>query len=272
MRRLLSILIALALPGAACARDEVPRQAKRVNAPASTVVEPDYSEWNRLLEAWYDPVHGMNYAGLKSRDSAALRRLRERLARVDPARLAPKQQLAYWINLYNVNVVGVVVDNYPVDSILDISGNRLVRHDVFKRPLVALPGGSLSLDDIENQRIRATFEDPRIHFAINCAAKSCPPLRSEAYVGDRLDAQLDDQVRHFAAGPGVRLVRKGARTVLVTSKILKWFSDDFDEWGGGAEAFLRRYLPAAKAAAIATSSNLSVDYDDYDWTLNDWRP
>ncbi len=272
MRRLLTLVIALALPAAACAKSGAHHQPGSVGATSPAAVEPDYSVWNRLLATWYDPGHGMNYAGLKVRDAAALRELRTSLARVDATRLPPAQQLAYWINLYNINVVGVVVDHYPVDSILDISSNPLIRHDVFKRASVAVAGGKLSLNDVENEKIRAQFRDPRIHFAINCGAKSCPPIRSEAYVGDRLDEQLDDQVRRFAAGPGVRIVRSGARTVVYTSKIMKWFRDDFDQWGGGGEAFLRRYLPAEKAARLGSSSNPTLEYDDYDWTLNDWRP
>lgn len=213
----------------------------------------------------------MNYAELKARDSAALRDLRNTLGRVDAARLSPDQQLAYWINLYNVSMVGVIVDHYPVDSVLDISGNALIRHDVFKRPWVLIPSGRVSLNDIEHEKIRAAFKDPRIHFAINCAAKSCPPIRPEPYDGKLIDAQLDDQVRQFAAGPGVRIEKYGDRTIVRTSKIMKWFRDDFQKWGGGDEAFLRRYLPEEKAARLRSSSDVAIRYDDYDWSLNDWR-
>lgn len=271
MRRLVILLLVLALPVTACARRNAGDSARRVSPSASpALVEPDYSVWNRLLATYYDPARGMNYAGLKARDSAALRDLRSTLGRVDASRLTPKEQLAYWINLYNVSVVGVVVDHYPVESILDVSSNRLIRHDVFKRPWVAIPSGRMSLNDIENEKIRPAFKDPRIHFAINCAAKSCPPIRSEAYAGARIDAQLDDQVRRIAAGPGVRVERRGDRTIVHTSAIMKWFRDDFEKWGGGNEAFLRRYLPRDKAARLSSSS-VALEYDDYDWTLNDWR-
>ncbi len=272
MRRLVILLTFLALPLTACAKSDGGDSARRVSPPASSAaVEPDYSVWNRLLATYHDPARGMDYAGLKARDSAALRDLRNTLGRVDASRLAPKQQLAYWINLYNVSVVGVVVDHYPVESILDVSSNRLIRHDVFKRPWVAVPSGRISLNDIENEKIRPGFKDPRIHFAINCAAKSCPPIRSEAYVGARIDAQLDDQVRRFAASPGVRVEKHGDRIVVNTSAIMKWFRDDFEKWGGGEESFLRRYLPQDKTARLSSSSDVAIEYDEYDWTLNDWR-
>ena len=233
--------------------------------------EPDYSAWNGLLARYYDSASGLDYAGLKQKDAGTLRRVREALGRVDAASLTPRQRLAYWINVYNVNVVAAVVEHYPVQSVLDISSNPLIRHDAFKRPRVPVPGGLISLDDVENGRLREPFEDPRIHFAINCAAKSCPPIRHEAYTGERVDAQLDDQVRRFAAGPGVRIERSGDRVILRTTKIMKWFSDDFDEWGGGVETFLRRYLPAEKAAPLASQGRTTIEYDDYDWDLNEWR-
>lgn len=104
MRRLLILLLVLASPLSACAKSDAD-DPHRVSTPAlPAAVEPDYSVWNRLLATYYDPARGMDYAGLKARDSSALRDLRNTLGRVDATRLAPKQQLAYWINLYNVSV------------------------------------------------------------------------------------------------------------------------------------------------------------------------
>jgi hypothetical protein len=131
---------------------------------------------------------------------------------------------------------------------------------VFKKERVPLVGAKISLDDVENARIRAAFRDPRIHFAINCAAKSCPPIRMEPYSGDRIDAQLDDQARRFLRST-VRLERKGDTMVVHVSKILDWFNDDF----GDKLAFLRRYV------SVPPAVKTEFKYDDYDWSLNDWR-
>jgi len=225
---------------------------------AHAQTEPDYSAWTQILKTYYDPARGMDYAGLKARDLATVQKIRQQLARVKPLTLSKKQQLAYWINVYNVNTVATILENYPVASIRDISTDPIVRLNVFKKERVQSEGTLISLDTIENERIRDGFHDPRIHFAINCAAKSCPPIRTEAYNGANVDAQLDDQVRKFLA-THVR-VRDG---VVHTTKIMDWFSKDFDNWAGGKLAFLRRYMKI--------DGNPDFEYDDYDWALNDWH-
>ena len=233
--------------------------------------EPDYSQWNRLLAAFYDPGRGMDYAGLKARDRAALEKLKRQLSTVDAAVLSRPEQLAYWINVYNINTVATIVETYPVKSIRDISTDPIVRLNVFKKKRIPYAGGLLSLNDVENDKIRA-FKDPRIHFAINCAALSCPPLRSEAYAGERLSAQLDDQARKFLNGPGgARFATEGDTLVIHVTKIMSWFGDDFENWGGGKAAFIRRHVPPDKQRLIdAAGRKIDFSYDSYDWSINDW--
>jgi hypothetical protein len=234
--------------------------------------EPDYSAWNALLAKYYDPGHGMDYAHLKAADAPTLQKLRQQLGRVNADALNPKQRLAYWINVYNINAVATIVESYPTESIRDLSTDPIIRLNVFKKERIPYGGTLLSLNDVENDKIREGFHDPRIHFAINCAARTCPPIRTEAYVGARVDAQLDDQARHFLAGPlGVRYGRKGDTLVLHVTKIMDWFKDDFDNWGGGRPAFLRRFEPTDKAALIAQAKDIDLEYDEYDWKLNDWK-
>jgi hypothetical protein len=244
-----------------------------VAAPARAAAPPDTSAWAGLLAKYYDPAKGMNYAALKASNKQTLDDLRKRMAQVDPQFLSRNDQLAYWINLYNISVVGVVVDHYPVASIRDLSTDPVIRLNIFKKDLVETKRGKVSLNDIENDRIRDGFKDPRIHFAINCAAKSCPPIRTEPYVGDKISAQLDDQVRKFLAGPhGVRAEKKGSQLTLRVTKIFDWFSGDFDRWGGGAVEFLRRYVPPMTRKEMDASGNqIRLAYDDYDWSLNDSR-
>jgi len=246
------------------------RAVRAATAPASAGA-PDYATWGELLSKYYDPAKGMDYRDLKAKDGKTLESLRHALAQVDPKSLSKKDQLAYWINVYNVNTVATVVESYPVASIRDISTDPLVRLNVFKKDRVPTKGGMISLNDVENDRIRAGFHDPRIHFAINCAAQSCPPIRPEPYTGAKLDEQLDDQARKFLSGPhGVRLEKDGDRVVAHVTKILDWFGEDFDKWAGGKVAFLRKYLPEDKAKQLAAAgSNVKFDYDDYNWKLND---
>jgi hypothetical protein len=253
----------------ACSRSTAQPATKAASAsPAAVRGEPDYRAWQELLAAHYDPSRGMDYAGLKAKDASKLNSLRSQLGNVDASSLTPEQRLAFFINLYNVNVVGIVADRYPVASIRDLSTDPLTRNNIFKKELVPFGGTMISLDEIENERIRKQFKDPRIHFAINCAAVSCPPIRPEPYVGARISEQLDDQVRLFASGPGVTVNTEGGRTILRTTKIMDWFKADFES-SGGAAAFLRKYLPPPKAAAL--SGDVKIEYNDYSWQLNDWK-
>jgi hypothetical protein len=239
--------------------------------PARAAEPPNYKAWQDLLAKDYDPVKGMAYKGLKEHDKATLDQLRTQLAAVDVNALPRPDQLAYWINLYNVSTVAVVVDGYPVKSIRDLSTDPIIRLNVFKKPAVKTKAGTVSLNDVENDKIRDGFKDPRIHFAINCAAKSCPPIRTEPYTGSRLDEQLDDQARRFLNGPhGVRIEKDGDGVKLHATKILDWFKDDFEKWGGGRLAFVRKFLTADKQKQIdAAKGKVELVFDDYDWSLND---
>jgi hypothetical protein len=243
-------------------------------APAAPA-PPDYGAWDQLLTRWYDPARGMDYKGLKAKDGKTLAELRERLVAVDAAALPPSDRLAYWLNVYNVNVVATVVDHYPVASIRDISTDWVTRLNVFKKDTVPIKGGKTSLDEIENAKIRQGFKDPRIHFAINCAAVSCPPIRAEAFVGARVGEQLDDQARRFLNDPrrGVQIETQANGVVLHVTKVMDWFGDDFKQWGGGQVAFIRKYLPPDKQKLIdAAKGNVKLDFYSYDWTLNDASP
>jgi hypothetical protein len=238
---------------------------------AAAAPPPDYKPWQDLLAKHYDPAKGMRYKALKAQDKPALDRLRQQMALIDPAALSPKDRLAYWINLYNISVVGIVVDHYPVDSIRDISTDPIIRLNVFKKDSVATKSGKISLDTIENEKIREAFKDPRIHFAINCAAKSCPPIRPEPYVGARLDQQLDDQAQKFFNNTHNARFEKNERGVVVhVTKIMDWFEDDFEQWGGGRIAFLRKHLAPERRKIIDPSvKNVSLEFNDYSWDLND---
>lgn len=240
---------------------------------AAAQTEPDYSEWTRILKTYYDPAKGMDYTSLKAKDRAAVSNLRTQLGKVNAASLNPKQRLAYWMNAYNINTVDLILDNYPgVKSIRDLSTDFL-KVNVFKKDRVPTPKGMLSLKVVEDEQIREAFKDPRIHFAINCAARSCPPMRQEAFTGAQVDAQLDDQVRKYMASNNTRIKRDGDGAEITTTKIMSggfWFGSDFENWGGGKAAFVRKFLPAQKAALLpADNKKVDFEYDEYNWALND---
>jgi hypothetical protein len=241
-------------------------------AAAVSAQNANLAQWNRLLAAYYNPAKGFDYKALKARDVATLQALRQQLGRVNVAALTPKQQLAHWINVYNVNTVATIVEGYPTKSIRDLSTDPIIRLNVFKKERVPVGSAKLSLDDVEHKKIRERFKDARIHFAINCAAKSCPPIRTTAFTGENLDAQLDEQARAFLNGPhGAKFKKDGTTLTITTTKIMDWFSDDFENWSGGKAAFIRRYVSPDKQRLIDQAKEIEFEFDDYDWDLNEWK-
>jgi len=231
--------------------------------------EPDYSAWNAILSKHYIPEKGVDYKVIKATEIPTLNKLNDMMSKVNVNALDRHQQQAYWMNYYNIAVVSLIADKYPLKSIRDLDG--FLPYGVFlKDRLMINGGGKISLKKLEDEKVRAGFKDPRVHFAINCAAKSCPPLRAEAYTGEKLDMQLDEQARKFLNGPhGVRIEKSGDETIFHTTKIMDWFKKDFEDWSGGALAFSKKYLDANHLKALQGASKVTIKYDDYDWSLND---
>jgi len=237
--------------------------------PPVSASEPDYSAWTEILQDYYDPARGMDYEGLRKLDYPKLTELVDMLSKVDRSGLDRDAQLAYWMNLYNISTVKLIVDNYPVESIRDLSTSLINKYQVFDQEIVPLGGSKVSLNHIEHEVIRKQFKDPRIHFAINCAARSCPPMRREAFSKARVDKQLDEQTIAFI-NRDARVDRRGEKATITVTKIMDWFEEDFEQ-AGGVAAFVRRYLQGENAARLSGVRQISVDHHDYDWALNDWK-
>jgi hypothetical protein len=186
-----------------------------------------------------------------------------RVSRQEFDRWSKPQKIAFLVNLYNAQTLKLVKDHYPVGSIKDIGGFR----GPFKLKIIRLWGSLMSLDDVEHGILRAEFHEPRIHFALVCAARSCPNLRSEAYQAARLGLQFDDQLQSFLRDESKNQIFKG-KDVIYLSQIFDWFEDDFAAASGSVTNFLIPYLPPEKVAA-ARSGKLRVKYVKYDWSLND---
>ncbi|MEW5737172.1 MAG: DUF547 domain-containing protein [Thermodesulfobacteriota bacterium] len=184
----------------------------------------------------------------------------EQMAQVDPATLSNNDRFAFFINLYNAWTIRLILTKYPdLRSIKDLGGF----FGPWKMDLVKLNGQTVTLDHVEHGILRPEFKDPRVHFAINCASKGCPKLRSEAYVGARLSDQLDDAVSRFINDPERTYIADGR---LYVSRIFKWFAQDFDK---DPVSFVRRYAKGDLATRLAaTGDGVSVKYLSYDWSLN----
>lgn len=219
----------------------------------------------------------LRYAGMAA-DRAALKAYLDTLSAVGATTFASwskLQQMAFLINAYNAFTVELILTRHPkLDSIKDL-GSLL--SSPWKPKWVPLLGDKLSLDDIEhgNLRARGRYDDPRIHFAVNCASVGCPMLREEAFVPDRLEAQLDEQALRFLSD---RTRNRLANGRLEVSKIFDWYGEDFrlgHKGIGSLPAFLARYADALADGAPdrerIRSQKLDVVFLDYDWKLNDAR-
>lgn len=207
----------------------------------------------------------VDYGALKT--DPRLERYLAALAEVDPATLNRSNRLAHWINAYNALTLKLMTDSWPVESIRNINNGK--PWDV---PLFLPKGFSerLSLNQIEHEIIRKQFTEPRVHFALVCAAVSCPPLRSEAYQGPRLSAQLADQTTQFLRNPARNRYDARAHS-LSLSPLFNWYAVDF---GGaaGVPSFVAKYLATTDRDAMARFSRPpSVVFSDYDWAPNTVR-
>ena len=216
----------------------------------------------------YVNARGVRYDAWRA-DGADLKTISEVVTQyrsVDAKSLEPAEREALLINLYNAKVLEIVLLSNPRSSIRDLS-HGMGGGEIFSRPVFNLGGKGLSLNDLE-KRLRDEAKDPRIHFALNCAARSCPSIRAEPYVGSKLDAQLDDAARVFLGTPGVvDAVTHGGRTTVTTSRLFDWYAADF-EAGGGALAFIRKHAPPEIADAIG-GDRARLEFQEYDWSLNE---
>jgi len=206
----------------------------------------------------------VNYAALKAQRLDLDRYLDEvaSVAEFEFKQWPEKQRIAFLINAYNAYTLQLVLDHYPVKSIKDIGGWLKGPWD---QPVVRLFRRGLTLNDLEHKILRVEYGDPRIHFALVCAARGCPPLRDEAYVAERLNVQLDDQARQFLATPGKNRIETTQHTVYL-SPIFKWYGGDFERKSGSVLAALKLYWPSEPAAGY---EDFKIRYTEYDWSLNE---
>ena len=256
---------------------------------------PDHSAFTRVLaDVVVGSEPGANRAGASDRpmgpgvdyarlaaDPSALYAYLATLEATPPELLeaAPRNdRLAFWINAYNACMLNRVVEHYPIQPAGGLLGlkNRAAGRpansvwqidDVFEGRHCPVAGAPRSQDEIEHEIVRP-LGDPRIHFAVNCAARSCPPLAPRAYEGDRLGEQLDAQVAAFLQDPAhFRVSRQAGRTVVTVNRVLDWFGEDF---GGpeGVLSFLAGYAQGSDSKALDDPA-ARLEFFEYDWTLND---
>lgn len=222
----------------------------------------DHGIYNGLLKKYVNEKGLVNYKGLKS-EQKELKKYLDLLSANPPTdKWSKNEQMAYWINAYNAYTIQLILNHYPVQSIKDI-GSKI------KIPFVTTPwaskffkigGEEMSLDNIEHGILRKKYNEPRIHFALVCAAKSCPRLRNEAYEADKLTAQLDDQGSDFLNNPAKNAVTPQKASL---SKYFDWYKGDWQENNKSVAYWVNRY------AKTKIADNTPVSFLDYNWSLNE---
>ena len=219
-------------------------------APAAPAPPPalDHAEWNELLRTHVSATGRVDYQGFRN-DRAKLDAYLSELAANRPARSAPRaEQLAYYINAYNAYTIQLILDNWPLKSIRDIG-------EPWDKPFVKLGDQTLTLNQLEHELIRPRFNEPRIHFALVCAAKSCPPLANRAYTAGNLESMLESRTRAFLRNERFNVTQE---EVAVLSPLFDWYEEDF----GDVREYVNGYLERPMREGVP------IRFGEYDWGLN----
>ncbi|MBE9170552.1 DUF547 domain-containing protein [Pleurocapsales cyanobacterium LEGE 06147] len=234
----------------------------------------NYQDYAEVLREYVDASGRVDYEKLKN-NRQKLDKFNAAIGSVTPniyESWTDEEKIAFLINAYNSLTLQAIVDNYPTESIRDIPG-------VWERKKFKVIGQEMTLNDIEHETLRKEFDEPRIHMALVCASIGCPKLRTEPFMGEKLNAQLDEQTRVFLANPDNFRIDRDSQRVYVSS-IFKWFGEDFEKSYGKKENFanlngketafinfISQYLSPAEREYL-TRGGYKVSYLDYDWSLN----
>ena len=240
------------------------------NHQAAISAYPQFQIWQNFLDKYLqkssDGINKVAYAAVTEADQRTLKNLLQQISNTDPRRWPDNKQKAFWINTYNLTVVSLVLDYYPVESIKDIrpSFSSLFNAGPWEDKYIKVIGQELSLNDIEHRILRPVWPDHRLHFALNCASIGCPNLATDIYQPDTLETQLnaaeDDFLQHNRA-----VFWQAESGALQLSSIFDWYQQDF----AGNETQLLEYLrrEAALSPAVINHPKLKIRYA-YDWNLN----
>ena len=220
-------------------------------APVKPKTVVNHEAWTALLQKHVTKTGKVNYKGFRE-DADQLKAYIKSLGKQIPTKSWTKdEKLAYWINAYNAMTVDLILKNYPLESIKEID-------NPWKQELWTLEGKEYDLNTIEHKILRK-MNEPRMHFAINCASFSCPPLLNKAFTAENMDAQLTQVTKTFLADSKRNTI---AQNKVEISKIFKWFSSDFKE-NGSLIDFLNKY------SSVKINKDADIDYKDYNWSLNE---
>lgn len=212
-------------------------------------------------------VNLMNYKKVTTQDRAILENYLIKLSQIHISQYNRNEQLAFWINVYNALTIKIILDHYPVSSILDINiSSGWFNKGPWDAKLITIENEKLSLNDIEHRIIRPIWNDPLTHYALNCASYSCPNLNKKPYTAKQLKNALNQAASAYInSARGVSIKDKQ----LTVSKIYDWYQADFGHNEQAVILHLAQYAqPKIKEQLLDFHK---IDHYTYDWTLNEQR-
>ncbi|MEM6644416.1 MAG: DUF547 domain-containing protein [Bacteroidota bacterium] len=222
----------------------------------------DHTLFDELLQEYVDEEGLVDYQGLK-KDRNRLKKYLSILSQNPPAdSWTESQQLTFWINAYNAYTLDLILEHYPVSSIKDLGSTIKIPFvsTAWDIKFINIGGEEYDLNNIEHGIIRKEFDEPRIHFALVCAAVSCPKLQNRAFIPETLDEQLTKATREFLADESKNFFKSAKKARL--SKIFNWYGGDFNNEGTLVD-YLNQYAPTQ------LDKNAKIDWMDYNWALNE---
>lgn len=235
--------------------DEKPIEKKEPENVVKEVVTNDvlFVEWTSMLQKYVSYNGNVNYKAWKTNHATLKKYLKTISGDGIQQDWSRKEKLAYWINIYNAYTVDLVLDYYPTKK-------GLANVDkAWHKKFINIAGRTYSLNEIENDIIRPRFNEPRIHFAVNCAAKSCPKLYNKAFNSKELYSQLERLTRQYIQNT---IHNKMGKDHVQLSKIFEWYRVDFDN-NGGLLNFIKKY------SKTTIEDNAKITFLEYNWTLNE---
>lgn len=212
----------------------------------------DHSPWNKLLQKHVSSQGNVNYDGFKG-SVAALDLYLSALSNANPGSdWSRNDVIAYWINAYNAFTVKLMLNNYPLKSIMDVNGGK-----AWDLKFIEIKGEKYSLNNIEHDILRKKYGDPRIHFAVNCASVSCPKLSNTAFLADGLNEKLENATKEFINNPSKNSISASNAEV---SSLFDWYKDDFTK-NGSVTDYLNRYSVTKLVAE-------KISFKEYNWNIN----
>ncbi|GAB5552172.1 MAG: hypothetical protein Sapg2KO_17630 [Saprospiraceae bacterium] len=230
--------------------EKVAEKTPEVDPAPPARAKPDHKNWNSLLAKYVNNKGDVNYAGFKADKNKLQAYLTELTNNPPETSWSRNEKMAFWINAYNAYTIKLIVDNYPTKSITSLKGGK--PWDV---KWIKIGTETYSLNNIENDILRPQYKDARIHFAVNCAAESCPPLLNKAWTANQLNSYFEQQAKAFINNPAYNKIT--ANKVQV-SKIFDWYKEDFDN----LIVYLNKY------SNTSIKANAKVEFLEYDWALN----